>query len=194
MMEMTEERSIKLTVGQFAWFKRKSEVAFLRFMCVSLGLENADILDKYTDAELADSFNGIGPDFFPEWMVSAMNRLSPELLPACMIHDVEWMESDGTMESFHESNGRLRRNGKIIASSLYGFWHPKRYIVKWKARAFSKACESFGCGIWQDYAKAREGDCETMFLKPPCMSAISGIPTLSYEMHASHSRSLNQSD
>ena len=129
----------------------KLYVGYLRMICDFLELENRQILCKYTDEELAESFNGIGPESFPDWIVSAMDSISPELLPVCLIHDIEWLESDGTRESFHASNGRLRRNGKIVAKSLYGFWNPKRYVVMWKSRAFAKACEKFGWDTWNDY-------------------------------------------
>lgn len=176
---MNDMPSIEVTASQLLWFRRKSNIACLRSMCVGLRLENASILDKYTDAELADSFNGIGPDFFPPWLVNAMNSISPELTPVCLIHDVEWIESDGTRESFHESNGRLRRNGKIVAKSLYGFWNPKRYIVMFKARTFSKACEKFGWDTWCDYAKVNSCHDGTNILKPPSMYVMDQLPARS---------------
>lgn len=131
-------------------------VSILRRMCVDMKLENARILDKYTDAQLALMYNGIGPNSFPDWLIDILNNAAPELAPSCMIHDVEWLESDGTKASFKASNDRLRRNGKITANFMYGFWHIKRYIIRWDARIMSKACQKFGFGIWASYCKRSE--------------------------------------
>ncbi len=127
-------------------------VSVLRKMCIDMKLENASVLDKYTDAQLAKMYNGIGPDSFPDWLVEVLDNAAPELAPTCMIHDVEWLESDGTKASFKASNDRLRRNGKITAKYMYGFWNIKRYIVKWDARVMAKTCQKFGFGIWVSYA------------------------------------------
>lgn len=128
-------------------------VSVLRRKCEEMQLENASVLDSYTDAQLARIYNGIGPDSFPDWIVDILDHTAPELAPSCMIHDVEWLESDGTKPSFKASNDRLRRNGKKTANYMYGFWNIKRYIVRWDARVMSKACQAFGFDIWKSYAR-----------------------------------------
>ena len=58
------------------------------------------------------------------------------------IHDVEWHESDGTKESFSESNSRFRRNGCKVASAAFGWWRPRRYLVMWDSVKFARICRN----------------------------------------------------
>ena len=82
------------------------EIRRLRRACEDMELENRELLAKYTDEQLSDMFNGIGPQGFPGWLRKALDALHPSLKPVAMIHDVEWSESDGRRETFDESNER----------------------------------------------------------------------------------------
>ena len=107
-----------------------NEIRRLRAVCEECGLEGREILDKYTDEELAALFNGIGPEAFPSWLRTA--------------HDVEWSESDGKEETFAASNARFRRNGCKVASASFGWWRPRRYLVMWDSVKFARICQRFG--------------------------------------------------
>lgn len=132
------------------------EVKRLKELCEEYGLEGREILSKYTDEELAATFNGIGPDAFPQWLRSALDALHPSLAPVAFIHDVEWHESDGTEASFAESNARFRRNGCTIASAAFGWWRPRRYLVMWDAVKFARLCQRFGWSAWLAPSKAAQ--------------------------------------
>ena len=67
-----------------------NEIRRLRAVCEECALEGREILDKYTDEELAALFNGIGPEAFPSWLRTALDALHPSLAPVAFIHDVEW--------------------------------------------------------------------------------------------------------
>ena len=54
-----------------------NEIKRLRAICEEYELEDREILDKYTDEELADLFNGIGPEAFPAWLRTALDALHP---------------------------------------------------------------------------------------------------------------------
>lgn len=125
------------------------EAADLRALCKAYGLENAEILDKYTDAELASIYNGIGPESFPQWLRKALDAIHPSLAPVAFIHDVEWSESDGTRAGFDMSNARFMRNGCKVATELYGWWRPRRYKVMWDAIKFARICQRFGWNAWR---------------------------------------------
>ena len=132
------------------------EIGKLKSLCEECGLENREILSKYTDEELAAIFNGIGPDAFPQWLRSALDALHPSLAPVAFIHDVEWHESDGTEASFAESNARFRRNGCTVASAAFGWWRPRRYLVMWDAVKFARLCQRFGWSAWLAPSKAAQ--------------------------------------
>ena len=133
-----------------------SEVQKLRALCEEYGLENREILAKYTDEQLAAIYNGIGPESFPQWLRTALDALHPSLAVVAMIHDVEWSESDGRRETFEASNARFRRNGCKVASAAFGWWRPRRYKVMWDAVKFARICQRFGWGAFLAPYEARE--------------------------------------
>ena len=131
------------------------EIRRLRKACEDMELENRELLAKYTDEQLSDMFNGIGPQGFPGWLRKALDALHPSLKPVAMIHDVEWSESDGRRETFDESNERFRRNGITVARESFGWWRPRRYKVMWDAVKFARICQAFGFGAFYAPYKAR---------------------------------------
>ena len=131
------------------------EIRRLRKACEDMELENRELLAKYTDEQLSDMFNGIGPQGFPGWLRKALDALHPSLKPVAMIHDVEWSESDGRRETFDESNERFRRNGITVARESFGWWRPRRYKVIWDAVKFARICQTFGFGAFYAPYKAR---------------------------------------
>ena len=132
------------------------EIRSLRKACEDMELENREILDKYTDEELADMFNGIGPQGFPGWLRKALDALHPSLKPVALIHDVEWSESDGRRETFAASNDRFARNGCTVACASFGWWRPRRYKVMWDAWKFARICQRFGWSAWRAPYEARQ--------------------------------------
>ena len=117
-----------------------------------LKLENVEILDRYSEAEIAEIYNGIGPDRFPEVLREFLNTLHPTLQIVALIHDLEYHEG-GTREQFTASNERFYRNGKTAAFDAYSWYDPRRYLVWNKARQFSNLCELFG---WSGWTKPEE--------------------------------------
>ena len=132
------------------------EALRLRTLCEKYGLENREILAKYTDEQLAAIYNGIGPEAFPEWLRATLDAMHPSLAPVAFIHDVEWHESDGSASSFEASNARFRRNGIAVACAAFGWWRPRRYKVMWDAVKFARVCQRFGWSAWRAPYEARE--------------------------------------
>ncbi|OQA76210.1 MAG: hypothetical protein BWY31_04646 [Lentisphaerae bacterium ADurb.Bin242] len=124
------------------------EIIDLRARAEKLQLENREILDKYSDEELSQIYNGIGPDAFPAWLRRVISELHPTLAVVAFIHDVEWYESDGSEEKFAESNTRFKTNGYKVAKAEYGWYNPLRYIVMNDARRFGNLCQLFGWDAW----------------------------------------------
>lgn len=136
----------------------KGYVGDIRAICIKYGLEGAEILEKYSDDQLAMIYNGIGPDSFPDWLVDIIDCLNPYLAPPAMIHDVEWIESDGKMSSFSASNRRFLANGHKMAKVTYRWYNPKRYIMMFNASTMAATCEAFGWPIWMKLNHRRFGD------------------------------------
>lgn len=132
--------------------KNSKDVSYLRRKCLELKLDGAGILYKYSDDQLSSMYNGIGPAVFPDWIVDILGFINPDLEAPCMIHDVEWSESDGTDESFTASNKRLRNNGIKVAKDRYAWYDPRRYIVIYQSLVLSRACQTFGIDIWRAYS------------------------------------------
>ena len=124
------------------------EVNSLRQKCCDLKLENYQLLAKYSNSELKQICNGIGPDAFPEWLRDAISALHTSLAVVALIHDVEWHESDQSQEKFDESNARFKQNGYTAAKAEYAWYDPRRYIVMNQARRFGNICQKFGWKAW----------------------------------------------
>lgn len=134
------------------------EIRRLRELAEKYGLEDREILSKYPMNRLAQIYNGIGPDAFPEWLRGCVTALHPSLAAVAFIHDVEWHESDGTDETFKATNDRFKRNGYRVAEAEYGWWNPRRYAVMNQARRFGNYCQRFGKGrLAQVPRKAAQG-------------------------------------
>ena len=129
------------------------EIAALRQKCAELRLEEREILEKYSDAELQKICNGIGPEAFPHGVRSITTSLHPTLEPVAMIHDVEFDESDGLKSTFTEVNDRYYTNGCIAAKAEYGWYDLRRYVVMIQALRHSRLCQ---LGGWYGYREIHE--------------------------------------
>lgn len=118
-------------------------------LCKDADLDNSGILDLYSVKELAEIYNGIGPDRFPKILRDALSALHPTLLPCALIHDVQY-HIGGSYEDFTIANKMFGENGKKMAYFRYAWYDPRRYLVANKARIFAELCQSFG---WEGYNK-----------------------------------------
>lgn len=112
-----------------------------------LRLENVEILDRYSEAEIAEIYNGIGPDRFPDWLRKIVTESAELFEAAALIHDVEYDEG-GTREQFTAANDRFRRNCYTLVKDRYGWYDIRRYLWMNKARRWSNYCELFGWSGW----------------------------------------------
>lgn len=112
-----------------------------------LKLENVEILDRYSEAEIAEIYNGIGPDRFPDWLRKIVTESAELFEAAALIHDVEYDEG-GTREQFTAANDRFRRNCYTLVKDRYGWYDIRRYLWMNKARRWSNYCELFGWSGW----------------------------------------------
>ena len=124
------------------------EIAALRQKCKDLRLAGFRHLAGYTDMELQQICNGIGPRGIPEFIRKSFNRLHPSLQAAAFIHDVEFEESDGTVTAFDRANTRFLINGLKMAKLYYPWYDLRRYILRHQTYRLAVLCRRFGWFCW----------------------------------------------
>lgn len=105
------------------------------------GVERAAALDY---GRLCAIYNGTGPEWLPSAFRRILDVIACDILPAVLIHDVDYALGSGDVKDFHEANLRLARNGVACAKARYPWWRLRRYHVMRRARLFAAACEMFG--------------------------------------------------
>lgn len=124
-----------------------AKIASLRSKCEEYALAGRGVLDRFTPEELAEIYNGIGPDRFPDWLRLIVTEANGLFEPAALIHDVRY-HLGGDYESFTLANDEFRANCDTLVKAAYAWYDPRRY--KWLFRAWRYAgyCQEFG---WDGY-------------------------------------------
>lgn len=107
--------------------EKRQHVAALVRIAKAAKLEGAEILYKYTIAELADIYNGIGPEFLPEDVRDKVTAYLSIFEAAALIHDVRFHEGDGTRKAFNYANAEFRDNCRKLAEFHYAWYNWRRY-------------------------------------------------------------------
>ena len=97
-------------------------------IAVAANLEGLDFLSRFTYDQLADGYNGIGPEFLPAWARAKVTKHLALFEPAALPHDLRNDVSDGTREKFLAANDEFRTNCHILAERAYPN-DPKRRIA-----------------------------------------------------------------
>ena len=98
---------------------------------------------------LAASYNGTGPEFLPGAIRAKLDDFARPLLPAVMVHDVDYTFSDGTVGSFRAANRRLLVNCILCARDSHPWYSWRRYALILEAWALYRACTKFGWIAWR---------------------------------------------
>ena len=99
--------------------KTEQEIDALARRAVEAGLDGLDFLSTFSYADLARGYNGIGPEFLPEWMRDFVSDKLDIFAPAALGHDMRNDVSDGTRASFLAANDEFRRNCLKLADLAY---------------------------------------------------------------------------
>lgn len=94
----------------------------LREEAEKYNLRGVELLEKYSDAELAKWYNGAGPDSWPEEFRHLLTTAMELFAPVVLIHDVQYTFSDGTDEGFNKTVKDWKENCQIIFDAEYPFW------------------------------------------------------------------------
>jgi len=111
-------------------------------------LHGQELVYSLPIATLAEDFNGIGPEWFPEQLRKAIDRMHSDFLPVAFVHDVMWSHSDGSISGFDHSNDCFLINGYKVARKKYGWYDPRRYWRMRQARMFAELCQVFGMSAY----------------------------------------------
>ena len=107
--------------------EKRQHVAALEHIAKAAKLEGAEILDKYTIADLAEIYNGIGPEFLPDETRNKVTAYLSIFEAAALIHDVRYHEGDGTRKAFNYANSEFRVNCRKLAEFHYAWYNWRRY-------------------------------------------------------------------
>lgn len=116
------------------------EVIEIYNKALELGLE----MRQLPSNEVRRIYNGVGAEWMGDELRAMLDKLSKTLLPAVLVHDMDYAYGTGTYIDFVAANIRLKNNGRICADAEYGWYNPMRYIVRRQAKLFSKLCDTFG--------------------------------------------------
>ena len=99
-------------------------------------------------AQLAKIYNGTGPAFLPDSIRGALDKAAKTFLPAIMVHDGDFEDSDGTVKCFNAANKRLLKNCIICATDAAPWYSWRRYALIAEAWTIYRACDKFGWIAW----------------------------------------------
>ena len=131
--------------------ERLGEVERLVERAVELRLEGAGFLAWFTAEEIAGRYNGLGPESFPAWIRDRASELRPVVLPAVLIHDLDYSCSDGTVGGWTYANERFLRNCRACVRAAHPWWSLWRYTGYVDARVlYTLASSPAGWTAWRD--------------------------------------------
>lgn len=124
------------------------------------GLDGLDFLYSFSTKELAEGYNGIGPEFLPEVIRAQVTSFLWIFEPAALIHDMRNEVANGTRERFLYANDEFRRNCLKLAEKNYPRMvqdFRKRYRAKAVAQILYDfvSADSFGWKAWLEATERR---------------------------------------
>lgn len=135
--------------------KSKEDIEELLKIAVAADLEGLDFLSQFTPDQLADGYNGIGPEFLKPRARAAASGVLHIFKPAALGHDLRNELSDGTRESFHAANEEFLHNCIKLAEYHYAAYPRKLRRAKVAAEILYKFVEAETFG-WRAWLEAKE--------------------------------------
>ena len=126
----------------------KSTVKYLVDEAKRLNLDGVELLDSIPESRLSDIYNGVGPDRFPWILRVILSICNICILPAVLIHDVEF-SIGGTEDDFHHANIRLYNNAKTCILDKFNDSKFLESLGFTKVALFAKLCNIFGRRGWK---------------------------------------------
>ena len=123
-------------------------ISALKAKVARLRLLGADRVLSLPFDILSNCYNGTGPEFLPQRIRQKLDAICRPFLPAVMVHDVDYMFSDGTRRSFLTANQHLLWNCIICACDAHPWLSWRRYVLILEAWTIYRACHKFGWIAW----------------------------------------------
>ena len=111
------------------------------------GLEHSDVLSRFDERQLAELYNGVGPDRWPTILRGVLSWLLEDVLESVLIHDADYVVG-GDEDAFHEANEVLGANVRTLAKKKYGWWRPRRYFLKKLSYKLTEWTDEYGWEGW----------------------------------------------
>ncbi len=134
-----------------------AHVAELIEKAKSAGLEGCRWLAQFTIEEITRGYNGIGPEFLPEWLRAMASDKLALFEPCAVIHDMRNDVSDGTRAAFLQANDEFRHNCLTMADLAYPQQPGEEDdLLRARAKAVAEilycfvSAEGFGWRAWQE--------------------------------------------
>ena len=134
----------------------KEEIKELLRIAKAANLDGLDFLSQFSEEQLADGYNGIGPEFLGEAARKKVSEFLHIFRAAAVGHDLRNEMSDGTREGFKYANDEFLRNCLKLADYYYKDKDARRHL---RARAAARilycfvSAENFG---WRAWLEAKE--------------------------------------
>lgn len=112
-----------------------------------MNLDGCNVFNEFTDKELEEQYNGVGPDRFPAYIRDVLSYLLWDCLEGVAIHDLDYCKG-GTIGEFHEANARLKRNTRKIARIKFKWYEFRRWKLYIVAPILQRATEKYGLEGW----------------------------------------------
>lgn len=124
-----------------------SDVATLRAKAEYLGLDDNKLFSIYSTEQMAEVYNGVGPDRFSWRFRNFLSELNRTILPAVLIHDLDY-DFGGTWADFYAANRRLGRNARKCVRAKYSRKSLKYWVYLAKIALFVILCNKRGKPGW----------------------------------------------
>ena len=127
------------------------QVKKLREKCHVLKFEGVEVLETFTDNELRNICNGIGPEWLPAEYRKILTWIYKYLEATAFLHDAEFEAQIG----FRKANGHFFVNGIAEVKARFKWYNLRRYIGFRRVRQFYWLLETFG---FRAYEEARNSN------------------------------------
>ena len=97
---------------------------------IALGLDTNNNFEDFDDETIENEYNYVGPDSLPAPVRYQLAADNPELLPAVLIHDMDYVkaeQSDNPDKVREEANERMKKNMMAIVDSKKDQYTPEEY-------------------------------------------------------------------